>query len=50
MSTSDIAWVWWMIGFIMGNAICYFTLVRPMMKLKDKYIEELRNRIKNGRW
>lgn len=47
MSNFDIAWTWCMIGFLMGNALAYFLLYRPVLKLKNDYIDRLHERLRS---
>lgn len=40
-----VALIGWVVGYIVGHVICYFSLVRPMMALKDKRIKELEDHV-----
>jgi len=33
-----------LLGFILGNIFCYFSLVRPIIKLKDEHYSRLESR------
>lgn len=39
-------WAAAILGFIVGNVYSYFSLVRPIIALKDGYIKRLQERLK----
>lgn len=41
-----VGWVLWTLGYVMGVAVTYFFLYRPIRNLKNEYIAHLEQRLK----
>lgn len=41
MEKSDIAWIFWVLGWLMGNAHGYLRLYLPLKRYDDDRIKEL---------
>lgn len=44
MDLHDPWTIGWIMGMVVGNLTCYFLLHRPIVRLKDDYIDRLEKR------